>query len=439
MARREMATDAVGFGDALWRVRHHTVFTTHTPVEAGHDRFDGGLVEETLKPLREALGLSADQLMALGRVVPQDQNELFCMTVLALKSAWKSNAVSALHGKITRRMWQAMWPGRPEVEVPIGHITNGVHVSSWLAAPMRQIFDTYLGWDWEEKACTPDTWQPILDIEDAELWEAHQVIKTRLLSYVQRQVCAQEARRGQNPDASDAATRRLDPDVLTIGFARRFATYKRAALILSDDKKLEELISDPDRPIQIIVAGKAHPKDDPGKHLIQHIFRMSREERFLGRIVFIEDYDINVTRHLVQGVDLWLNTPRRPREACGTSGMKAVFNGVLNLSILDGWWAEAYDGTNGFAIGEGRHHADPAAQDRRDAQRLYETLQNEIIPMYYDCDEEGLPRMWLKRIKNAILSLAWRFNAARMVMDYTRECYLPSVGCESQTNPCHRR
>jgi starch phosphorylase len=426
--RQEMSEDGIGFPEALNRVKARTVFTTHTPVEAGHDRFSGTLIEDTLGPLRDELGISDNELMAFGWVNSHDENETFCMTVLGLKASWKSNAVAALHGGVTRRMWRGLWPDRSEFEVPIGHITNGVHVSSWLAPPMRQIFDTYLGSGWEQKISRHETWIPINRIDDGELWEAHQVLTARLVSFVQRQVCAHEARRRGSMEACDLTLQRLDPDVLTVGFARRFATYKRGDLILRDDQRLERLILNADRPIQIIFAGKAHPMDEPGKHLIQRIFRMSRDPRFLGRVVFVEDYDINVARHLIQGVDLWLNTPRRPREACGTSGMKAVFNGVLNLSILDGWWAEAYDGSNGFAVGGGGQHADESEQDRRDAEDLFRVLENEVIPLYYERDARGIPRGWVARMKDAIQTLAWRFNANRMVMDYARQCYLPSVG-----------
>ncbi|MBL7077140.1 MAG: alpha-glucan family phosphorylase [Kiritimatiellae bacterium] len=433
MARTEMAADGIGFQEALSRVKGRTVFTTHTPVDAGHDRFDSGLVDQTIGPLREALHLSHEELMTLGRVNPNDSNELFCMTVLGLKGAWKSNAVSTLHGQVSRHMWQALWPDRSEFDAPIGHITNGVHVASWLAPPMRQIFDAYLRAEWEHAMGKPETWEKIHNIDDGELWEAHQILKTRLVSYVQRQVCAQEAAREESGAACALTQKRLDPSVLTIGFSRRFATYKRASLILDDEQRLERLVSDPDRPIQIIYAGKAHPNDEPGKHLIQRIFRLSRDPRFMGRIVFLEDYDINVARHLVQGADVWLNCPRRPREACGTSGMKAVFNGTLNLAVLDGWWAEAYDGMNGFAIGRGQQHADDSAQDRRDAEALYSTLENEVIPLFYSTNEHGIPDKWTARVKHAIQSLAWRYNAARMVVQYAQECYLPSVGAQAST------
>jgi len=428
MARQEMASDGVDFQEAMSRARARTVFTTHTPVAAGHDRFQKELIEFALKPLREELRLSLNELMAFGRVNPRDENETFCMTVLGIKAARKVNGVSSVHGEVTRRMWQVLWPGQSEVGVPIGHITNGVHVSSWLAPPMYDLYRSYLGPEWERRMCVPETWAAINAVEDGELWEAHQIIKARLVSYVQRQVCTQEAWRGGTGEACALTEKRLDPTILTIGFGRRFATYKRAALILSDEKRLERLLSDQQRPVQVIFAGKAHPSDDPGKQVVQRIFEMSRDPRFLGRLVFIEGYDINVARHLIQGVDVWLNTPRRPLEASGTSGMKALFNGVLNLSILDGWWAEAYDGSNGFAVGSGGQHVNERGQDARDAEALYSVLENEVVPLYYERDGRGVPRGWIARIKSAIRSLAWRFNANRMLMQYAGECYLPVVG-----------
>ncbi|MCF6148657.1 MAG: glycosyltransferase family 1 protein [Candidatus Kuenenia sp.] len=428
MARQEMVIDEIDFNEALYRVGHRTVFTTHTPVEAGHDRFDSALIEQMLGPMREAFRISPHEFMALGRINPDNENEHFCMTVLGLKTAQRSNGVSALHEKVTRRMWHALWKNRSENEVPIGHITNGVHVASWLSPPMHQFYDRCLGPEWESRMSLPETWTPIGSINDSELWEAIQIAKARMISYVHRQVYAQETRKDGASELLDITMKRLDPEILTVGFARRFTTYKRADLILYDDRMLERLITDANRPIQLIFSGKAHPKDDPAKKLIQRIYHMSRDSRFLCRIVFIEDYNINVARHLLQGIDLWLNTPRRPSEASGSSGMKAVFNGTLNCSVLDGWWAEAYNGHNGFAIGGGGQHSNPVVQDKRDAEDLYRVLEEEVIPLYYNRDASGIPRGWLTRIKGAIQSLAWRFNADRMVMEYAQKCYLPCVG-----------
>ena len=433
--RERMAEDGLSFEEAMRQVAQMTVFTTHTPVPAGHDRFDGGLVEEHLGPLRDALGISYDQLMGLGRVEPTNHEEPFCMTVLGLKLSRKANAVSALHGHVTRRMWASLWPWRSEEEIPIGHITNGVHIPSWLAWQMQQLYDRHFPADWQQRMGDPDVWRTVQDVDDGELWETHFTLKSLLLSFVRRRVSRQCRRRGESEEAVEAARTMFDPHVLTIGFARRFATYKRADLILSDLDRLAALLNHPERPVQLIFAGKAHPADEPGKQLIQRIANLRHDPRFANRITFIEDYDINVCRHLVQGVDVWLNNPRRPLEASGTSGQKVVLNGGLNLSVLDGWWAEAYDGRNGFAIGRGTTHVSEEETDRRDAEDLYRTLEQEVVPMFYDRDRDGLPREWIQRMKDSISTLAWRFSSDRMVMDYTRLCYLPAAGGLSSQMP----
>ncbi|MDZ7618145.1 MAG: alpha-glucan family phosphorylase, partial [Patescibacteria group bacterium] len=424
--RERMADDGMSFDDALRDVAHHTVFTTHTPVPAGHDRFDGALIEEHLGPLRDALHISFEQLMGLGRVEPQNEHETFCMTVLGLKLSRKANAVSNLHGHVSRRMWAHLWPWRVEEEVPIGHITNGVHLQSWLAWQMQQLYDRNFPVGWMNQIGEPEPWRNIHGVDPGELWETHYALKNLLLAFVRRRVSRQCRRRGESDAVVEAGRNILDPDVLTLGFGRRFATYKRAALLLSDPDWLDKVVNNPHRPVQIIFAGKAHPADNPGKGIIQRIANLRHDPRFADRIAFIEDYDINVCRHLIQGVDVWLNTPRRPLEASGTSGQKAVLNGVLNLSILDGWWAEAYDGANGFAIGKGTHHVDRDVTDQRDAESLKRVLTEEVIPLFYDRDIDGLPRAWIKRMMNSISSLAWRFSAHRMVADYVQHTYLPA-------------
>ena len=426
--RERMHDDGLGFDDALREVAQHTVFTTHTPVPAGHDRFDGGSVEEHLGPLRDQLGISYQQLMGLGRVEPQNEHEPFCMTVVGLKLSRRANAVSSLHGHVSRRMWAHLWPWRVEEEVPIGHITNGVHIPSWLAWQMRQLYDRHFPVNWIYEMGEPDAWQNIHKVDPGELWETHNALKNLLLTFVRRRVSRQCRRRGEGEDAVEAARNLLDPNALTIGFARRFATYKRANLILFDVERVLELLHDRERPVQFIFAGKAHPKDEPGKQFIQRIANLRHDPRFQNKIVYVEDYDINVCRHLIQGVDVWLNNPRRPLEASGTSGQKAVLNGALNLSILDGWWAEAYDGTNGFAIGRGTQHVSEEITDRRDAESLYQVLEEKVIPTFYDRDMDGLPRKWTTMMMNSISALAWRFSAHRMVMDYTRSCYVPAAG-----------
>ncbi len=435
MIRSEMESEGAPFGEAVRDIAAMTVFTTHTPVAAGHDRFPAPLVEENLGKVREGLHLSYDDFMGLGRVHPADLNEPFCMTVLALKLCQHANGVSALHGRVSRRMWQPLYPNRSEESVPIGHITNGVHVSSWVAPQMHLLYDRHLGTDWTKSQRHPETWEGIETIEDAELWETQQILKARLIDYVRNRLAAQARRRNEGDAAVQRAMQALDLGALTIGFARRFATYKRAGLVFRDIERLADLMLASDRPIQIIFAGKAHPEDHFGKELIQSIVNLARQERFARRIVFVEDYDLNVARQLVQGVDVWLNNPRRPQEASGTSGEKALLNGALNCSILDGWWAEAYDGTNGFAIGFGQTHSVPSVQDERDHRALMETLTEQVVPLYYTRDSTGLPRGWIARQKNALRSLAWRFNADRMVMDYVQNSYLPAAGGVSCVMP----
>ena len=433
LARQRAADDGVSFAAAHREVALRTVFTTHTPVPAGHDRFPPEDVLTHLDWFQRDTGMTATELLGLGRVNPQDDNEPFCMTVLGLKSAHYANGVSALHGRVTRQMWQVLWPTRPEVEVPIGHITNGVHVPSWLAPPLFTLYERYLGRDWQSHMWHADTWRGIYDIDDAAFWEVHQIVKRRLLNYVARRA-AQQAASGVTGGLVLAPTH-LDGDVLTLCFARRFAEYKRAALLFSDPDRLARLANAGGRGLQILMAGKAHPRDDVGKALLQRIVQLLRDPRFESRVALVVDYDFGVTRHLVQGADVWLNTPRRPQEACGTSGQKALHNGALNLSVLDGWWAEAYDGHNGFAIGDGRTHADPAVQDARDAAALYDVLENEVIPLYYDRGPDNVPHGWVQRVKHSIVSLASRFNADRMLRDYVRECYLPAAGALSSAMP----
>jgi starch phosphorylase len=429
--RERMHDDGYSFDDALREVAQHTVFTTHTPVPAGHDRFEAPLIEEHLGPLRDKLGISHDQLMGLGRTDPHNFGETFCMTVLGLKLSRRANAVSSLHGHVSRRMWHHLWPWRVEEEIPIGHITNGVHIPTWLAWQMRQLFDRQFQAGWIQLMGEAQVWQEIYKVDPGELWETHYALKNLLLSFVRRRVSRQCRRRGEPDEVVEASRNVLDPNVLTIGFARRFATYKRADLFMKDVDWVASLINDSRRPVQFIFAGKAHPADEPGKQLIKKIANLRHDPRFAGKVVFIEDYDINVARHMVQGVDVWLNNPRRPLEASGTSGEKVVLNGGLNCSILDGWWAEAYDGTNGFAIGKGTQHVDDSITDQRDAEDLRRVIDEQVVPLFYDRDVDGLPQGWIKMMKSSIGSLAWRFSAHRMVMDYARSAYLPAAGGSS--------
>lgn len=426
--RKRITDDELGFDEALRETAAMCAFTTHTPVPAGHDRFDPELVEEHLGPLREALGLSHEALLGLGRVEPQNMHESFCMTVLAFKLSRRANAVSSLHGVVSRRMWANLWPWRSEEEIPIGHITNGVHVPTWLAGQMRLLYDRVLPEKWYLSSGQPEVWADFESVSPGELWETHQLLKTRLIEYSRRKLIAQAERRKESAEMIELMRGAMDPQVLTIGFARRFAPYKRADLFMQNLELLADLINDSERPIQFVFAGKAHPADDNGKTVAQRISQLAQDERFRGKVVLLENYDINLGRHLVQGVDVWLNNPRRPLEASGTSGQKVVLNGGLNCSILDGWWAEAYDGSNGFAIGTGQTHVNQDIQDGRDGESLLKVLRDEVVPLYYDRDVDDLPQEWIKRMKRAVRTLGWRFNADRMVMDYVLYAYIGASG-----------
>ena len=436
--RNRMQEEGVDFNTASSHIPREVIFTTHTPVPAGHDRFNADLIEEHLGRIREDLKISQDTLMGFGREDPSNRHEQFCMTVLGLKLSRRANAVSSLHGEVSRSMWKSLFPGKTEDGVPIGHITNGVHVPSWLAPQMCRLYDRHLGVGWQNHSGKAETWADIEKVDDGELWETHLSLKSQLLDFVRSRAWEQAKRRNEPDENLNRLIKVLSPDALTIGFARRFATYKRANLILADMQRLAGMVNDPKRPVQFLFAGKAHPHDEPGKVVLQQIAQMMRDTDIGEKFVFIEDYDINVGRHLVQGVDVWLNNPRRPLEASGTSGQKVVLNGGLNLSVLDGCWAEAYDGLNGFAIGTGRTHTNLDVHDSRDGEDLYRVLRDELIPLYYQRDRDGLPRGWIKRMKRTIRTLGWRFNADRMVMDYTLKCYVPAAGGTSSEirEPC---
>jgi glycogen phosphorylase len=425
-----METTGVSFSQALDEVHEASVFTTHTPVAAGHDYFDPGLTLHYLRPLQVRLGLSDHDLLALGRVDPHNPHEEFCMTVLALKLSRRANAVSALHGIVSRRMWQRLWPQRRSVEVPIGHITNGAHMDTWLGSELAQVYSDCLGSDFREHICDPERWRRIDGLDEAQLWNIKVVLKQRMFDFVLRRLEAQRARLGDSTPLPVLRT-----DALTIGFARRFASYKRATLAFSDLDRVKRLLTDPARPVQIIFAGKAHPADEPGKALLRRLNELSRDPALRNHVVLLEDHDKNVSRHLLEGCDLWLNNPRRPLEACGTSGMKAVFNSTLNCSTLDGWWNEAYDTKNGFAFGEGVTFADPGRHDAHDARALIEVLEQRVVPLYYERNGHHLPLPWLHMVKHALKTLAWRYNADRMVMDYVHHMYLPASGTQTAHLP----
>jgi len=422
-----MGAERLGFAEAWEAGRAGTVFTTHTPVPAGIDLFPPDMVQRYLSPYLSDLKISLDELLALGRQNPADAHEPMSMAVLAIRLSGYRNGVSRLHGEVSRRMWAGVWPGIPEDEVPIGHVTNGVHVRSWLSDEMGRLFDRYLGPQWVDEPLDQEIWKRVHDIPDSELWRSQERLKERLVEFARRRLQDQLRRRGAAAQEIVAAREVLDPEALTIGFARRFATYKRATLLFRDPERLAAILNQPQRPVQIIFAGKAHPADNEGKHLIQEIIHHCRRPEFRTRVVFLEDYDLHLARYLVQGVDVWLNNPRRPLEACGTSGMKVPPNGGLHLSVLDGWWDEAYNNEVGWAIGQGEEYTDAALQDEVEGSALYDLLANEVVPLYYTRGDDGLPRGWIARSKASIEQLTPVFNTNRMVRQYTEEYYLPAL------------
>jgi starch phosphorylase len=415
------------FAAAFEAVKAGTCFTTHTPVPAGNDSFPMPMIEQYLGDYMLKMGVDRATLAGLGRQHPANEQEPFGMTVLALRLANTSNGVSKLHGSVSRRMWKELWPELPVAEVPITSITNGVHTQSWLAPEVAQLYDRYLGIQWEGRPTDFAIWKRVEHIPDGELWRTHERGRERLVAMARARLKAQLKRRGSPPSEVDGADEVLDPDALTIGFARRFATYKRGDLIFRNAERLVSLINSKDCPVQFIFAGKAHPQDRGGKELIQRVVQNSRKHEFRKRVVFIEDYDMNVARYLVQGVDVWLNNPRRPLEASGTSGMKICGNGGLNMSILDGWWVEGYDGDNGWAIGAGEEYTDLAYQDEVESRALLDLIEQDLVPMFYKRDASGLPREWIRRMKRSIMSLVPVFNTNRMVEQYTERCYVPSA------------
>jgi len=425
--RRLMEVHGLSFPEAREAASAGLVFTTHTPVAAGHDYFSSDLVNRYLADYSRALGLSRQDFLALGRRDPDNDGELFCMTTLALRLSAHSNGVSRLHGHVSQKMWQGLWPGVPYDEIPITHITNGVHFQSWVSRDMKALYDRYLGPRWRDEVADQTVWQQTDHIAAEELWRTHERRRERLVAFSRSRLRSQLERRGASQTALEGAAEVLDPEALTIGFARRFATYKRATLLLRDPERLARILNDPERPVQIIYAGKAHPRDNPGKELIRQIVDLARDERFRRRLVFLEDYDMAVARYLLQGADVWLNTPLRPREASGTSGMKAAANGVLNLSILDGWWDEAYQPELGWAIGRRESYEDRNYQDQVEAEALYGLLEQEVIPIFYDRGVDGLPRRWIAHMKASIQTLCGFFNTHRMVGEYTGRFYLPTA------------
>lgn len=417
----------VGFADAREVVAASNVFTTHTPVPAGNELFPPHLVLRYLRPFCDRLKLNEQALLGLGRVRVDDPGEPFSPTVLALRHSSFRNGVSQLHGQVAREMWRGLWPETPPEEIPITHITNGVHLPSWYSEEIARLFDRYLGPDWLDNPVDQKVWQRAQSIPDTELWRARERLRTALVAEARRRLRDQLVRRGAHPNVIQGVTEVLDPDVLTVGFARRFATYKRATLLFRDLDRLARIVNHPERPVQFIFGGKAHPKDQPGKEMIREIIKVAGLPEFRRRIVFLEDYDIRLARLMVRGVDIWLNTPRRPLEASGTSGMKVAVNGGLQLSVLDGWWCEAYNGENGWAIGGEETFADHEYQDRTESAALYELLEQVVAPMFYDRGADALPREWIRRMKTSLMSICPYFNTNRAAEEYTRRFYIPAL------------
>ena len=427
---RELVEGGHTFEEAAQRVRAVTTFTTHTTVPAGSDEFPLWLIDKYFSNFWPQLKLTRDQFIDIARIRQSWGGEAFSMPVLALRLSDHHNAVSEMNGQVARKVWNHLWPDKPVDEIPITYITNGVHTGTWLARRMRVLYDRYLGSDWVEHLDDPKLWSKVDDIPDGELWAVRRHLKRKLVAYMRERLREQWIYTGVHPVQVIAAGALLDPYVLTIGFARRFATYKRANLVLHDLDRLLRILNRSNMPVQIIFAGKAHPNDEPGKLLIQDVYRKVKKAENGGRLVFVEDYDMNLARYLVQGVDVWLNTPRKPNEASGTSGQKAAMNGVLNFSILDGWWREGFNGRNGWAIGsEDEEFTDLNQQDAHDADSLYDILENEIIPLYYkERTADGLPGDWIEKMRESIRTLAPRFSIQRMIKEYTRRMYFPEEG-----------
>ncbi len=422
-----MAKHQLDLPTALEIVARSSVFTTHTPVAAGHDEFPSELVRPYIKPLAQQLNITENELLAWGQYDGQHPEGPFSMFNLGLRLSQYCNGVSRLHGQVARRMWSHVWPKRDDEDIPITHVTNGVHISSFIAPEIVLLFERYLGPQWYFCGSKPENVERIDEIYDEELWRAHGMLRTRLISKVRELLVQQYGRRNAPTADMKAAESVLDPNALTLGFSRRFATYKRADLILRDPEQLISLLNNPDRPVQIIFAGKAHPQDNEGKELIKKIIQFARQPEVRKRIVFVEDYDMNIARYLVQGVDVWLNTPRRPLEACGTSGMKAAANGVLNLSILDGWWCEGYAPERGWRIGDEQEYNDPVYQDAVESQALYNILENDVIPSFYGRGSGNMPVAWIAKMKASMKMAMEEFSSHRMVRDYQERFYLPAV------------
>ncbi len=422
---RQKIEAGVSYAEAIRSIQETTVFTTHTPVPAGHDVFSTVFMEKYLRRYWESMGLDRDTFMRLGQDSQGEQS--FNMTVLGLKLSRYRNGVSLLHGKVTRRMWHSFWPEVGEDEVPITHVTNGVHMPSWVAQEMLDLYRRYLGQDVFRRFEDPNFRDIIFSIPDDEMWYIRCVLKQKLVHVMRERAQRRWEEKDTSPQQVLGMGSLLDPDVLTIAFIRRFAEYKRPALILHDIERLKKIVKDRWRPVQIIFAGKSHPADFPSKYILHQVYSEVTDRDFLGRIAFVEDYDLHIARYLTQGVDVWLNVPRRLQEASGTSGMKASVNGVLNLSVKDGWWYEAYNGANGWSIGEDRLIVNPQEEDASDAASLYQLLEQQVVPLYYDRDRRNIPHQWVHKVKESIASIVPNFSSRRMLREYTDRMYLPAA------------
>jgi len=419
---RELVQEGLSFAEAAEHVRSTSIFTTHTPVPAGHDAFPIHMMEKHFAGYWDELKISKQEFMDLGRF-----GDSFNMTVLALRMTKWRNGVSHLHGRVTRRMWQVVWPELKEDQVPITAVTNGVHAPTWIASELGELFDRYLGPEWVERHDDIPFWNRIMDIPDEELWNVHQRLKQKMLAFVRERARGRWTEDRIEPKQVIAMGTLLDPDALTIGFARRFTGYKRAALIFHDLNRIRSLMLDRWRPVQIIFAGKAHPADEHGKHLIHQIYSLAADHGMAGHVAFVENYEMHAAHFFTQGVDVWLNNPRPPLEACGTSGQKAAMNGVLNVSVLDGWWYEGYNGNNGWAIGDPPEDLEVHYDDNADAEALYQLLEQQIVPLYYERDQQGLPHGWIQMLKETLRSIVPRFSARRMLKEYASRMYVPAA------------
>ena len=419
--------DGMGLNSALEMVRSSSLFTTHTPIPAGNETFEFEMMETYFNELWPKLGLTKNQFFDLGRNKNIHEHENFSLTILALNLSYMANGVSKLHGEVSRHMWQKVFPGIPTEEVPIGHVTNGIHTESWLHREMIKLFDEHIGLDWRDHIQEAEYWKKVYDIPDDIFWSALQAMKTNMNNHLKSRYQKRLNRYGSIDHGYPAADQVLDDNILTIGFARRFAPYKRATLMFKDPERLKRILNNPDRPVQILFAGKAHPHNDAGKELIRAVNQFSKEEGFRGKIIFIEGHTINTSRSLVSGVDVWLNTPRRPLEASGTSGQKVHINGGVNFSILDGWWPEGFNGKNGWVIGNETEHPDHNHQDYLDSQSFYETLENKMVPAFYNRNSQGLPEEWIKIAKESLVSLFTKFSTHTMVWNYVEQFYVPGM------------